>query len=335
MGADRLPARPRLVHPPGGRAGRSPREAPHLPHRDGVVRGRVAGVRRRHRASECSSRPGSCKAWAARSSRRGAWRSCRPASASPTGRWPSAPGRPSGASPARSGPSSAAALVDGPGWRWAFLHQRSALCRGHRVRPHRGPREPGRARDRQARRPRRRVQRRRARRAATWALTEAGLRGWGDAGVRGRPDRRGRRHGRVRRPRPARAQPAGAAPALPQPDVHRREPRHPAALHRDRTDLLPRRVRAPGRRWVVRPRGRPRPPADHHPHARPLRPIRCPRPTDRTPPAAHRRTDPHRRRDAAAHPRRRRSHVGDRRPARARWSSASGSSRTSLRSPRP
>ena len=41
--------------------------------------------------------------------------------------------------------------------------QRSPLHRGHRVRPHRGPGEPGRACRRQARRPRRRLQRGRTR----------------------------------------------------------------------------------------------------------------------------------------------------------------------------
>ena len=99
--------------------------------------------------------------------------------------------------------------------------------------------------------------------AATWALTEAGPRGWSDPAVlvgaivaaAGRV---------VRLPHAPRSCSPGAAGAVPQPHVHRDQSGHRPLVRRARSVLLPGRVPAAGRGRVVArfrpaPRSSPRP----------------------------------------------------------------------------
>ena len=183
---------------------------------------------------------------------RAAWRSCRRAFASPTAPRRSARGRVWAVWPARSGRSSAA------GWSTdrAGGGRSSSTCRSPRSRS--SVHACGHPGDRAIRTRGRALDLVGAAlavvglAASTWALTEAGPRGWTDTAVA----RRRRRSPSsaiaafVRRMLHTRRS-AGAARAVPQPHVHRRQPADRAAVQRARGVVLPGVVRAAGRRGLV------------------------------------------------------------------------------------
>ena len=266
VGADRLPARAGLAHPARRRTGRSVRAPQGLRDRHGVVRRRVAAVRRGAEHRGARRRPGAAGRRRRPASPPAAWRSCRrvfvPADrAKAVGAW-SGLGGVAGAI----GPFVGGWLVDGPGWRWAFLINLpvAALAVGCALYAVPETRDPH------------------AARAldlvgaglavislgtATWALTEAGPRGWTDPAVIGAGIvalvgiaafvRRMRAHGR----------PARAAVALPQPRVHGDEPGDRAAVRGHRRLVLPGVLRAAGRGGLVGPRGGDGAAAGHAAHA--------------------------------------------------------------------
>ena len=250
MGAHRLSARARVPDPARRGARRPLRPAADLRDRHGLVRRSRPCSAARRRTSRCWSSRASCKGSAPRCSRRGASPSCRRASArsdraEAVGAW-SGLGGVAGAI----GPFVGGWLVDGPGWRWAFLINVPVaaivvVCARIAV-PE--TRDPHAARGLDLTAPALAVV---SLGAATWALTEAGPEG-GPTPASSSPARSRRRDAgafvyRMLHTRRS----ARAARAVPQSRVHRDEPRDRAAVRRDRRVVLPRRLRAAGRRRVV------------------------------------------------------------------------------------
>ena len=173
-------------------------------------------------------------------------------------------------------------LVDGPGWRWAFLINLPVAAIASSAR----------AGDPETRDPHagRRLDLVGAALAvvslatSTWALTEAGPRGWTDPAVLAARRCRGRRHRGVRVAHAPCPRSARAARAVPEPHVHGHEPAPRVAVRRARRDVLPRRLRAPGRRRLVGAPGGRRAAAGDRADAAVLGRVGCARPADRAAP---------------------------------------------------
>ncbi len=246
MGADGLPPRALFVDPARRRA-RRPVRAPRVRDRHGVVRGRVCCAAR-HPTSKCSSARECCKASARHCLTPGSLAILQVSfrqedRAQAVGAW-SGLGGVAGAI----GPFLGGWLVDGPGWRWAFLinvpsprSSSSAPAAVPETRdPHAARASTCSARDRRGEPRRRDVG---AHRSRTTRLDRLPRR-------RRRRDR-GRRCRRVRVAHAPHGRSARSADALPQSRVHGHEPGDGLAVLLDRRVVLPRRLRAAGRGGLV------------------------------------------------------------------------------------